>query len=370
MTARANPATGLGKGCLPLTQPCRATLSPLDGERRILRNAHIVLEACEVDGESISVAVPSVPNHCWITSLATLLGPVAREEIRREMTGIQAIAAIALSHGIEAFARLTAVDKAVFPGAGPFSTRLYEDGEAESLLAARDNLATAFPDRAVVLRSLTRRDHGDVLTRDAVLWPVRVIWTIDDSGRDWLPRRDVRRDLRLLDAGGFATVLHRRALPGEKRDRILALYRRLYIDHYSRHNPDYTADGIDALVASGQIDILTLERDGDIAAFCALHSCAGVMSIPMLGYAAEAGEPDGLYRAIMAAAGREAVARNERRNLSAGAARFKRNRGARPHVEYLLILDHHLPAWRRFGYRAIAALLRTLEPLLMKVATA
>ncbi|WP_443747857.1 GNAT family N-acetyltransferase [Asticcacaulis solisilvae] len=306
------------------------------------------------------LAAPSrAHNECWVTSLTTLLGPVAREEIRREMTGPAAVAARILSHAVEGFARLTGLDDAVYAGHDLLTTSLHDD------VAAR--LAGPPPDgKALIVRSLTRHRHADILS--GTLWPVRVVWIIDDPARDWLPRRDVRRDRQRLAASGL-TRGHYTTLTAPQLDRVMTLYRRLYITRYSRHNPDYRPGYVRTLLADGRLEILTLERAGEIVAFCAIHCKASTLSIPMLGYDDAQPDADALYRMIMVPPIDAALARGLNVNLSAGAARFKRNRGAKPHVEYLLIRDEHLPAWRRFGYRATGWLLRLLEPKLIKVAT-
>ncbi len=304
--------------------------------------------------------VPGPRDDCWVTSLCTLLGPMAREEIRRELKGMEAVAAIGLSHLAEAVLRLARADRVVFPGHGLLTTSLYEDGDIERLKAI------TWPDRAVVLRSLNTHHHTDILAEGGTFWPVRVVWIIDDVARDWRPRRDARRDLQRLDTLGLERRRYNGSMPAEALDQVLDLYRRLYIDRYSRHNPDYAPDYMHALLADGTLEILTLERAGDIEAFCALHRRGRVLSVPMVGYKESI---EGLYRAIMALPALEAEAQGLMLNLSAGASRFKRHRGARPYVEYLLIRDDHLPAWRRLAYRATAGLLKTLEPQLIRAAT-
>jgi len=328
----------------------------------ILRNASPQFDVVE----GIPLAIPGRRDRCWVTSLTTLAGPVAREEIRRELKGIKALSACALSAVAEAVLRLSNADKVVFPAHLLLTTSLYGHGEAERVHASAGAVAAVHPDRAVVVRSLNRRDHAGLLGNGATLWPVRVVWIIDDSARDWRPRRDVRRDLQALETCGLERGHYAGRVPAARIDRVLALYRRLYIGRYSRHNPDYTTDYIAARLASGDLELLTLEDKGRIVAFCAIHVRGDMLSIPLVGYELEV---EGLYRLIMTLPGLVAEARGLRRNLSAGASRFKRHRGAKPHVEYLMILDDHLPFWRRWPYRVIAVLLQALESQLIKAAT-
>ncbi|MBW8882047.1 MAG: GNAT family N-acetyltransferase [Asticcacaulis sp.] len=321
--------------------------------RTMLANADVAFPVKDL-------AVPSTKeNHCWVTSLATLLGPVARQEIRREMTGAVAVVAQLLSCGIEGFARALRLDDAVYPGHDLLTTSLYDGSPV---------IPNPVPGKATIIRSLNRHHHADLLHDDMSLWPMRIVWLIDDPARDWLPRRDVRRDRAQIASSSFSRG-HYAALTAAQLDQVMALYRRLYITRYSRYNPDYRPDYVAAMLADGRLEILTLERDGTIVAFCAVHCKANILSVPMLGYNDSLPEADMLYRMVMVPPVEVALARGLGVNLSAGAARFKRHRGAKPHVEYLLIRDGHLPAWRRFGYRAIGRLLRRLEPQLIEVAT-
>ena len=322
--------------------------------------ARLSLRNAEVTFDASGGAVPGPRDRCWVTSLTTLLGPMARQEIRRELKGVTAFLAIGLSHMVETGLRLSGADRVIFPGHRLLTTSLYEYDEVAHLCGACP------PDRAVVLRSLNAHHHAHILARGGTLWPVRVVWIIDDIARDWRPRRDARRDLQGLERSGLARRRYSGAMPAQRLERVMDLYRRLYIERYSRHNPDYTADYIQACLADGTLDILTLERNDEIMAFCAVHRRGQVLSVPMVGY--ECGV-EGLYRFVMALPALEAEAKGLALNLSAGAARFKRHRGARPHVEYLMILDQHLPAGRRLAYRATACLLKALEPRLIKAAT-
>ncbi len=277
------------------------------------------------------------------------------------MTGPQAIAAQVLSYVIEGFTRLMRLDDAVYAGHHLLTTSLYDDAHAAT---AVDPL----PGKAVIIRSLNQHHHADLLKNTATLWPVRVVWIIDDPACDWLPRRDVRRDVRRLADSHYSRG-HYTTLKPAQLDQVMALYRRLYITRYSRYNPDYKPEYVLTLLADERFEILTLERDGEIFAFCAIHCKAGVLSVPMLGYNDSLPGADTLYRMVMVLPIEVALTRGLGVNLSAGAARFKRHRGAKPYVEYLMIRDDHLPAWRRFGYRIVGRLLRLLEPQLIKVAT-
>ncbi len=327
----------------------------------MLNNARVRFDQITLGSETFIVAVPEAPNRCWLTSLRTAIGPMARQEARRAMSGPPLWAVLALSHCLEAFAHLTRVDDAVWPEHRLLTTSLYH-GRLPILLAHTEDLARLYPGKAIIIRSLTEPPPGTV-------WPFRVVWIVDDLARDWAPRTDARNDLKLLAKSGLTPRTYGAAINDARLGRCLDLYRQLYLGVYSGCNPDYTAAGLRRLLADG-LEIHTLEDEGGIAAFCALYADAETVTLPMLGYDRTRPQSDGIYRAIQVHMAGIAAARGLKLNLSAGAPHFKRNRGAKPWMEYLLIIDHHLPAWRRMGYRQTGRILRALEPHLKRTAGA
>jgi len=329
-----------------------------------LNNAEVRFDTIIVGNEVVSVAVPYGRNRCWLTSLTTAIGPMAREEARRAMRGPELWGALLLSHLMEAVAKMLRVDRVVFPEHFLLSTSLYAH-PPEQIVAIAEDLTQAYPGHAIVVRSLTTPPTGHVV------WPFRVIWTVDDITREWAPRRDSRRDLATLEATHLQPRHFADTMDEVRLTRCLDLYRALYIDTYSVYNPDYTATGFGQLMQAGRLELHTLEtQSGDIEAFCAAHCNNETLTLPLVGYNRTRPQADGLYRAIMAHMALQASHRGLKLNLSAGAPHFKRHRGAKPWMEYLLIVDHHLPLWRRLGYRLIARVLRALEPRIARAAGA
>lgn len=93
------------------------------------------------------------------------------------------------------------------------------------------------------------------------------------------------------------------------------------------------------------------------------------MTAPVVGYNTSLPQARGLYRMLMALAIGRARDRGMLFNMSAGAAGFKRNRGALPALEYSALYNRHLPARTRVAGSIVrhllakigAPLLRTLE---------
>jgi hypothetical protein len=329
-----------------------------------LSNAEVRFDTVVVDGDTIRVAVPHGRNRCWLTSLTTAIGPMAREEAHRALYGPELWGALLLSHLMETIAKALRVDRAVFPEHILLSTSLYAC-TPQQMIAIAESLTAHYPDHAIVVRSLTAPPPGHVI------WPFRLVWIIDDIARGWAPRRDSRRDLKLLENMNLQPRHYSGSIDATRLGRCLKLYRSLYIDAYSACNPDYTAAGITALMQAARLELHTLESDtGEIEAVCAAHDNGETLTLPLVGYNPSRPQADGLYRGIMAHMAQHALRRGLKLNLSAGAPHFKRHRGAKPWMEYLLIINSHLPAWRRLGYHLIAWVLRRLEPRIAKAAGA
>jgi hypothetical protein len=329
-----------------------------------LTNANVRIDEVNIGGTVFSVTVPLMLNRCWLTSLSTAIGPMARQEARRAVSGLELWVILALSHGFEWFARILKVDKVAFPEHRLLSTSLYGD-RLPTILQVMPELAHLYPRHAIVVRSLCEA------VPDGVIWPFRLVWRIDRPLEEWLPRRDSRRDLQALARLDLITGQYGAAIDDTRLARCLALYRYLYIDTYSVYNADYSAQGLRDLLDAGILTFHTLEAaDGTIAAFCAAHDDGETLTLPLVGYDPNRPQSDGLYRAIMAQMAQHAIAHGLKLNLSAGAPHFKRHRGAKAWMEYLLIMDSHLPIWRRMGYRVIGWALRLLEPKIVALASA
>lgn len=340
-----------------------------------LTNGAFALHALQLPGRAFLVAEPdpSVPQ-AWLLSLRAAYGRVAREESQAEAGGVQGVAFGWASRIAEAWLEATAADRIVFVNHPLLSTSLWGDWTGVGLGDALAVLGARFPDRAFALRSLNDWSDAGLIDRlraaGARLLPSRVIWTVDDVADEWLKKRDARRDRRLIDAGGYRIDQPDR-LSDPDWTRVRDLYRGLYLERHSRHNPDYTEAFLRAGMASGFLRFQLLRQGaGRIMAFVACARVGGILTSPLLGYDLARPQEEGLYRMAMLLPGLEAAREGLRVNHSAGAGAFKRFRGARPWLEYTAIFDAHLPAWRRLGYAGLQRAANALTPTLMRIATA
>jgi len=336
-----------------------------------LGNATFALSVLQLGDRAFSLVMPSGGN-CWLTSLVATYGQAARDETSREVEGAQAVLFHGASHAAESLLRLDKADAVVFANHLMFSTSLYGDWAGDDLETALDVLRTAFPDRAIIWRSLNLDDNAVLVERMMRLGGrrllSRIVWRIPDPEKDWASRRDTRDDRKLLGAHGLK-LENARVIPDGDLQRVLMLYNDLYRAKYSTTNPAYSAAMLRAAIESGILTMrLIRNQEGAIEGFTTEHVYGDTLVNPLLGYDRNLPQSRGLYRIAMAASAETAMEEKLRVNFSAGAATFKRNRGARPTLEFSVVFDNHLPRWRRLAYQGLSSALEAMRPMLERIA--
>jgi hypothetical protein len=144
-------------------------------------------------------------------------------------------------------------------------------------------------------------------------------------------------------------------------ERIADLYARLYLGKYSPLNPVLTPAFVRASARSGMMSYrVARDPGGTIMAVAGMWEKEGVMTPPVVGYDTARPKREGLYRIASWMFMERAMAAGWRLHGSAGAAHFKRQRGARAMIEYNAYHAAHLPRPRRKSVEALASLLKRL----------
>jgi hypothetical protein len=337
-------------------------------------NADFALHALQLPDRAFLIAEPRPERpQTWLLSLRSAYGRVAREEAESEAGELGAAFGVA-ARLAEAWLAATDADRVVWVNHPLLSTSLWDGWDGAEIHEALPVLRERFPRRALAFRSLNAWSDAALLERlkaaGARLLPSRVVWTVDDVRRDWLAKRDAKRDLRKIPGGGWRAE-QPQTLTDADWACLRTLYRQLYIGRHSAHNPDYSEAFLRAGQASGFLRFHTLvAADDGIAAFVATVRSGGILTSPMLGYDLSQPRNRGLYRMAMSLPGLEAAKDGLKVNHSAGAGMFKRFRGARPQLEYTALFDAHLPSRRRLGYAGLERALKAITPSLMRIATA
>jgi hypothetical protein len=250
------------------------------------------------------------------------------------------------------------------------STNLHGDWAGEDARAVRECLAARYPEHLLAVRSVDPWSSPALeaaLREDGwLMLPSRQVWVVDDLRRNWRSRTSVGHDRRILRRSPMTVESPLVARPGDV-ERIAELYQMLYLDKYSGLNPAFTPAWIEVSHGSGMLAYRVLrDADGRIQAVAGSWLRAGVLTPPIVGYDTARPRGEGLYRIASLLFCEHAEAAGARLHASAGAADFKRVRGARPVIECTAVWTGGIAPWRRWLLRGFAALLWWVAVPLMR----
>jgi Acetyltransferase (GNAT) domain len=339
--------------------------------------ANLATEVSQIDiaGRSYPLTLNARGQHgnCYICNPVTAYIDYALDETRnfRAHPALR-LAVRALIHACAPLVRASGLDHQVQVNNWLFSTNPVPTISVDAAAEMRDRLTLAYPDRAIVLRSLN--DMADVASLASVraagfrLLAARQIYIFSDDGALSRPSNDMKRDLQAIARSGLQVVAND-GFGTDDYARSADLYDMLYIDKYTPLNPRYTARYVQAVHEAGLMQLRGLRdpADGRLVAVTGLFENGRTLTQPIVGYDTRRPMKEGLYRMVMAMAQDHARTHGLFFNMSAGAASFKRRRQAVPVIEYNAIYADHLPRPQRIAVRVIEEILtRTGIPLLKR----
>jgi hypothetical protein len=326
-------------------------------------------------GEGAS-RIPVTINHSelqntWVCSPHTAYCRYAIEEIERWGHSWLARPLAVACLGIGKYMRQARIDDTATINNWLLSTNLYPALNKKALKQWVSEALDRWPCHALWFRSLNRRYTPEWLEAlehsGFILIPSRQVYVYDRIDLETPGHANLRRDLKLL----HATKLIRSVGDDWRHqdfERAAELYRQLYMQKYSRLNPDYAASFIKTWHAAGLLELTGL-RDihGILQAVVGLFVIDDTITAPIVGYATERAPKEGLYRLLMAIVYEQAALRRVRINLSAGAAEFKRLRGGIAAMEYSAVHVRHLPSRQSRAVRMLSLLARNIgEPCMRR----
>lgn len=261
----------------------------------------------------------------------------------------------------DGLARLAQVDRMVQWNSWLLSTNLPSEGLAAAAPEVTAALCKRFPRHAILMRGLHPYLDPHLPDRFEAagygLYTARQIYLFDGRKPDFLKSYNVKTDLKTLRRCDTHKLVGPDDLSEADAPRITELYRLLYLDKHSPHNPAYNETFVRQALRERWLDFRGLRHvSGRLDAICGNFQMDGVATTPFFGHDTKQPPSLGLYRLLVARLLEETAMAGRVLNYSSGAGPFKRHRGAIPVIEYNAIFTRHLTAPRRAAF----AILRLL----------
>jgi hypothetical protein len=251
------------------------------------------------------------------------------------------------------------------------STNLYPEISHDSLAKITKNTIKDYPRHAICWRSLNQ--HSNQLQIKSLkklgyhFIPTRQVYLFDKTLIDYSKKNNYRNDARLLKNSSYKIASHEQ-ITEEDYERIKVLYSMLYLDKYSRHNPQFSTSLIAHWHKNDLLHFIGIRNQhGILDGIIGIFENSEITTAPLVGYDTSLPQKLGLYRMLIFLVLKYTKECSKYLNLSSGASLFKRLRGGVAFIEYQAVYTKHLPLYRKLLWHGLAITLKTIfVPLLKK----
>ncbi len=337
----------------------------------LIANLSTRVEMLKVAGLTLPLTLNDGAPTCYLCSPTTAYVDYALEETRTlGFSPILQGVMRGLIHLCRPLVQAMGLDRQAQVNNWLFSTNPAPELDRPTAAALRDAVHARYPDRAIVIRSLNGLADGVTLAALRAegfrLLPARQIYVLDPGRPGGAQTKSMKEDRRKLAATPYLRVADK-DFTATDYPRCAELYTALYLHKYTPLNPEYTALWIGEMHRLGLLQMEGLrDAAGRLVAVTGYFQNGRTLTQPIVGYDTALPIQAGLYRMVMAMARDRAVAEGLFFNISAGAADFKRRRGAVPVIEYTAVHMARMTPRQRLALRLVEAVLTGIGVPLMQ----
>lgn len=253
------------------------------------------------------------------------------------------------------------------------STNLYPDLSEKQIEKAHHFLKKKYPTHLIIFRSLNTYSE-ETLTRKLTdlrykMITCRSVYFFDPEKFNAISQKKrwiIKKDLCLLDQEGIKVVKHEEFLESDI-PQIKKLYDLLYLEKYSRLNPQFTEIFFKEALMGATFKLSGIRFKGKLVGVIGYFKEKEIMATPIVGYDTSLPSSLGLYRMLTALMIKESMESKLLFHMSSGVGHFKRQRGGSQVIESLGVYMQHLPFYRRLPWYLLSLLFnRIAKNILLK----
>ena len=317
----------------------------------------------------VATVTDKVKPNAYVASPYALIVDYSEDELVKIESKLQKAFSQGLIKTFASFLRFTKLDRAQTLNNYLLSTNFFANAwESIDIKKLEQQAVKRYPNHALIIRSVNRVQNPklfDNLNHYGWLSITSRQVYLFDSQEKWEQSHNNKIDQKFLKSKRYQFYKLEKEEGFEEAER---LYNLLYLEKYSQHNIQFKAKYLQLLVKRGLLDLYLLhdELTKKNVGVVGMTLEGDVMTVPIVGYVTSYPQKEALYRRLIAFATHHAFSKKVLLNLSSGAPEFKKLRGARAELEYMMVKTVHLPLRQRAGWRLIAWLSQWFYAPLLK----
>lgn len=270
--------------------------------------------------------------------------------------------------GYETIMKRGSINKVVIVNNWLFTTNPSPKIADQTLKEINVYLKNAFPNHAILFRSITKQTCSecyDALKKNGYhLIASRYMYILNAANESVFHTRIFKSDLKFFRESDFK-MIQPHEIPHADAVKLQELYRALYIEKYSKLNPQFNKQFVEHLLNSKLLEIRAVKENGDYIGVVGYFCRDQQMMSPLFGYN-PLEEKKGVYRYLSTILLLEAQKHHAVFNQSAGGSFYKKIRRATGEMEYTAVYMEHLPISRKIPWFILKMLINTIGKYKMK----
>lgn len=272
--------------------------------------------------------------------------------------------------GLGKISQMAGIDAVVYVNHWLFSTDLYPEGlDKQHIEAIVEFLSRVFPQHVIIFRSLNPISTAPLMEsfKDVgfKLLASRYVFFTDTKKESIFRTRIIKSDMKLHHETDYE-ILDESQLSSEDCERLLDLYKSLYIEHHSTRNPQYDLSFVKLLFERKLLHFIAIRKEGQFKGVAGYYERNGVMMCPFFGFNKDESDHAMVYRLLSTSLLLTAQKRQALFHQSAGAAFYKTIRRSEGCLEWMAIYFKHLSYARRFSWSTLSLFINGFAAPYMK----